>query len=151
MKQPKWIESIEFTHHWEPGFWVERGWNRVAQMHTTSVIDTIAVDTAIIGADNHKLVPISGIAHAGARGISKVEVKVDNVPWEEALMRTPLSPPTWVMWRFDWPFFPGKHTLSVRCYDGNGALQIALPSPPEPDGATGLSDRSVIPGYLTGQ
>ncbi|HKV77363.1 MAG TPA: molybdopterin-dependent oxidoreductase, partial [Candidatus Sulfotelmatobacter sp.] len=24
MKQPKWIESIEFTDHWEPGFWVVR-------------------------------------------------------------------------------------------------------------------------------
>lgn len=35
MKQPKWIESIEATDHWEPGYWVERGWNKVAQMHAT--------------------------------------------------------------------------------------------------------------------
>ena len=51
MKQPKWIESIEAIDHWEPGFWVERGWNKVAQMHATSVIDTVAVDMTIIGAD----------------------------------------------------------------------------------------------------
>jgi DMSO/TMAO reductase YedYZ molybdopterin-dependent catalytic subunit len=144
MKQPKWIESIEFTDHWEPGFWVERGWNKVAQMHATSVIDTVAVDMTIIDADNRKLVPIGGIAHAGARGISKVEVKVDNGPWEQALMRTPLSQLSWVIWRYDWPFLPGKHTFTVRCYDGNGTLQIAAPSPPEPDGATGLSGRSVM-------
>ena len=31
MKQPKWIESIEAIDHWEPGYWVERGWNKVAQ------------------------------------------------------------------------------------------------------------------------
>jgi hypothetical protein len=30
----------------EPG--VERGWNKVAQMHATSVIDTVAVDMTII-------------------------------------------------------------------------------------------------------
>jgi DMSO/TMAO reductase YedYZ molybdopterin-dependent catalytic subunit len=144
MKQPKWIESIEFTDHWEPGFWVERGWNKVAQMHATSVIDTVALDMTIIGADNRKLVPIGGIAHAGARGISKVEVKVDNGPWEQALMRTPLSQLTWVIWRYDWPFLPGRHTFTVRCYDGDGTLQIAAPSPPEPDGATGLSGRSVM-------
>jgi DMSO/TMAO reductase YedYZ molybdopterin-dependent catalytic subunit len=144
MKQPKWIESIEFTDHWEPGFWVERGWNKVAQMHATSVIDTVAVDMTIIGADSRKLVPIGGMAHAGDRGISKVEVQVDNGPWEQALIRTPLSQLTWVMWRYDWPFRPGKHTFTVRCYDGNGTLQIAAPSPPEPDGATGLSSRSVM-------
>jgi DMSO/TMAO reductase YedYZ molybdopterin-dependent catalytic subunit len=144
MKQPKWIESIEFTDHWEPGFWVKRGWNKVAQMHATSVIDTVAVDMTIIGADQQKLVPIGGIAHAGDRGISKVEVQVDNGPWEQALMRTPPSQLTWVIWRYDWPFRPGKHTFTVRCYDGNGTLQIAAPSPPEPDGATGLSTRSVM-------
>lgn len=144
MKQPKWIESIEFTDHWEPGFWVERGWNKVAQMHATSVIDTVAVDMTIIGADNRKLVPIGGIAHAGNRGISKVEVQVDNGPWEQALMRTPLSQLTWVIWRYDWPFRPGKHTFTVRCYDGNGTLQIVAPNSPEPDGATGLSTRSVM-------
>jgi DMSO/TMAO reductase YedYZ molybdopterin-dependent catalytic subunit len=144
MKQPKWIESIEFTDHWEPGFWVVRGWNKVAQMHATSIIDTVAVDMTIIGGDNRKLVPIGGIAHAGDRGISKVEVQVDNGPWEQALIRTPLSELTWVVWRYDWPFQPGKHTFTVRCYDGNGTLQIAAPSPPEPDGATGLSSRFVM-------
>ena len=144
MKQPKWIESIEFTDHWEPGFWVVRGWNKVAQMHATSVIDTVAVDMTIIGGGNRKLVPIGGMAHAGDRGISKVEVQVDNGPWEQALIRTPLSQLTWVVWRYDWPFQPGKHTFTVRCYDGNGTLQIAAPSPPEPDGATGLSSRSVM-------
>jgi hypothetical protein len=144
MKQPKWIESIEFTDHWEPGFWVVRGWNKMAQMHATSVIDTVAVDMTIIGGNNRKLVPIGGMAHAGDRGISKVEVQMDNGPWEQALIRTPLSELTWVVWRYDWPFQPGKHTFTVRCYDGNGTLQISAPSPPEPDGATGLSSRSVM-------
>jgi DMSO/TMAO reductase YedYZ molybdopterin-dependent catalytic subunit len=144
MKQPKWIESLEATDHWEPGFWVERGWNKVAQMHATSVIDTVAVDITIIGADHRKLVPIGGIAHAGARGISKVEVQVDGGAWEQAVLRTPLSQLTWVIWRYDWPFRSGNHTFTVRCYEGDGTPQIATPSPAEPNGATGLHSRSMM-------
>jgi len=138
MKQPKWIESIEAIDHWEPGYWVERGWNKVAEVHATSVIDTVAVDMTIIGPDHRKLVPIGGIAYAGARGISKVEVQTDGGPWEQAELRTPLSQLTWVIWRYNWPYQPGMHTFTVRCYDANGTPQIATPSPPEPNGATGL-------------
>ena len=144
MKQPKWIESIEAIDHWEPGYWVERGWNKVAQMHATSVIDTVAVDMTMISADHRKLVPIGGIAHAGARGISKIEVQVDRGPWELAKLRTPLSELTWVIWRHDWPYQPGRHTFTVRCYEGNGAPQIDTPNPPEPNGATGLDMKSMM-------
>jgi DMSO/TMAO reductase YedYZ molybdopterin-dependent catalytic subunit len=129
MKQPKWIESLVATDHWEPGYWVERGWNKVAQVHATSVIDTVAVDMTIIGADHRKLVPIGGIADAGARGISKVELQVDDGPWQPAELRTPpLSQLTWVIWRYDWPYQSGKHTFTVRCYEGNGTSQIAHPA-----------------------
>jgi DMSO/TMAO reductase YedYZ molybdopterin-dependent catalytic subunit len=144
MKQPKWIQSIEAIGHWEPGFWVERGWNKVAQMHATSVIDTVAMDMDIVHSGQRKLVPIGGIAHAGARGVSKVEVRVDDGPWQQAMLRTPLSQLSWVIWRYDWPFQPGNHTFTVRCYDGSGTLQIATPSPAEPNGATGLNSRSVM-------
>jgi DMSO/TMAO reductase YedYZ molybdopterin-dependent catalytic subunit len=144
MKQPKWIESIEAIDHWEPGYWVKRGWNKVAQMHSTSVIDTVALDMNIVHSDQRRLVPIGGIAHAGARGVSKVEVQVDDGPWREAMLRTPLSPLTWVIWRYDWTFQSGKHTFTVRCYDRSGTLQIATPSPAEPDGATGLNRRSIM-------
>ena len=144
MKQPKWIESIEATDHWEPGYWVERGWNKVAQMHATSVIDTVAVDMTMIDTDHRKLVPIGGIAHAGARGISRVEVQVDGGPWERAELRAPLSELTWVIWRYDWPYQSGRHTFTVRCYEGNGTPQIATPSPPEPNGATGLDTKSMM-------
>ena len=50
MKQPKWIESIEAIDHWEPGYWVVRGWDKVARMKATSVIDDHAVEMTIISA-----------------------------------------------------------------------------------------------------
>jgi len=142
MKQPKWIESIEAMDHWEPGYWVVRGWDKVAKMKATSVIDTIAVDMTIISADQRKLVPIGGIAHAGARGISRVELRVDDGPWQAAEIRTPLSQMTWVIWRYDWPFEPGKHTFTVRCYDGSNTPQIVEAMPPAPSGASGLFSKS---------
>ena len=61
-----------------------------------------------------------------------------------AELRTPLSQLSWVIWRYGWPYQPGKHTFAVRCYDGNGTPQIAIPSPPEPNGATGLNSRSMM-------
>jgi DMSO/TMAO reductase YedYZ molybdopterin-dependent catalytic subunit len=144
MKQPKWIESIEATDHWEPGYWVVRGWDRNAIMKATSVIDTVATNM-MIGPDHAGLhVPIGGIAHAGVRGISKVEIQVDDGPWTPAQLRTPLSGQTWVLWRYDWPFQAGKHTFTVRCYDGSGAAQIVQEAPPHPSGATGLNSRSVM-------
>lgn len=137
MKQPKWIETIEVVQDWQEGYWVRRGWSETAQMNATSVIDTVATNSIIKNGDQ-MLVPIGGIAHAGARGISKVEVQVDNGDWVEAQRRGPLSQTTWVIWRYDWPFSEGQHTFAVRCVDGKGAAQIVDVHDVAPDGATGI-------------
>lgn len=141
MKQPKWIESIEAIDGWEPGYWVRRGWNATARMQTTSVIDTVAAGAAYTTGDGRRLVPVGGIARAGDRGISRVELQMDEGPWQRAELRTPLSDTTWVIWRYDWPFQAGEHTFTVRCVDGTGTPQIERESPPEPSGATGLDHR----------
>jgi hypothetical protein len=80
MKQPKWIVKAELIEKDEPGYWVARGWDKTAQMKATSVIDTVAVESSS-EKDGHRLVPIGGIAHAGARGISRVEIQIDDGGW----------------------------------------------------------------------
>lgn len=137
MKQPKWITGIEVTDEYREGYWVERNWSETAQVKTTSVIDTVAVDN-IVEKGVQRLVPIGGIAWAGDRQISKVEVRVDGGDWEEAELRTPLSETTWVIWRYDWPFVEGEHTFEVRTYEADGTPQIAERSPQRPNGATGI-------------
>ncbi len=137
MKQPRWITGIEVTDQYKEGYWVERNWDEVAQVKTTSVIDTVAVNAVTEGSDQ-KLVPVGGIAFSGARGISKVEVRVDGGPWQEAKLRSPLSETTWVIWRYDWPFAEGEHTFEVRCTEGDGTPQIEEKRPNRPSGATGL-------------
>ncbi len=137
MKQPKWIETIEGIDGWEAGYWVERGWDRTARMRATSVIDTVAKEDAYPDGGT-TVVPVGGIAHAGDRGIGRVEVRVDDGPWRAAELREPLSGTTWVVWRLDWPFAEGRHAFTVRCVDGEGNEQVAEPAPPHPAGATGL-------------
>lgn len=137
MKQPKWIMGIEVTGEYTEGYWVERNWDEVAQVKTTSVIDTVAVN-AIIENGDQRLAPVGGIAFSGDRGISKVEVRVDGGPWQAAQLRSPLSETTWVLWRYDWPFAEGEHTFEVRCAEGDGTPQIEAQSDNRPSGATGI-------------
>jgi DMSO/TMAO reductase YedYZ molybdopterin-dependent catalytic subunit len=136
MKQPKWIMRLEAIDNDGSGYWEERGWSNQAIVRTTSVIDNVAVGQPDPGSGN---LPIGGIAYSGARGIGKVEVQVDNGPWVAAELRDPpLSPLTWVQWRYDWRPQPGQHLARVRAYDENGTLQIVESGPTYPDGATGI-------------
>ncbi len=137
MKQPKWIVGIDVIADWEPGYWVKRGWDREAIVRSTSVIDTVAVDD-VFEENGQQFIPVGGIAYAGARGISKVEVRIDGGDWQEAQLRTPLSELTWVIWRYDWPFAEGAHLFEVRCTDGDGASQIVEVDDSHPSGATGI-------------
>jgi DMSO/TMAO reductase YedYZ molybdopterin-dependent catalytic subunit len=136
MKQPKWITKMEAADSLGRGYWVDRGWSTTAYAQTTSVVDVVAVDELD---QQTGMVPVGGIAWAGSRGISKVELKVDSGDWQSAELRNPpLSPLTWVQWRYFWKATPGYHTFSVRAYDGTGALQVTDSHPTFPDGATGI-------------
>ncbi len=141
MKNPKWITQIEAIDQPHDGYWEVRGWDKQAIVKATSVIDTIAVDKAENG-----IVPVGGIAFAGARGISKVEVSIDNGPWQETRIKAPLAPLTWRLWRFDWKADKGSHTLRVRMTDGQGAPQIEQVADLHPDGASGYHSQSANVG-----
>ncbi|MCA0458652.1 MAG: molybdopterin-dependent oxidoreductase [Chloroflexi bacterium] len=137
MKQPKWITTIEVVEGWQEGWWVRRGWDKDAIMRATSVVDTVAADAVVTTEGGDKLIPIGGIAHAGDRGILKVEVRVDEGEWVEAQLRSPISETTWVIWRYDWLFTAGSHIFTVRCYEGDGTPQIEQYADTRPSGATG--------------
>jgi DMSO/TMAO reductase YedYZ molybdopterin-dependent catalytic subunit len=137
MKQPKWITGIEVTDVDQPGYWVERNWDKVARVKAASTIHTVAVDS--IGAVNgQQVIPIGGAAFAGARGIGSVEVRVDGGDWQQAQLRAPLSATTWVIWRYEWPFTEGDHLFEVRCTEADGTPQVEEAHAARPDGSTGI-------------
>lgn len=147
MKQPKWIRSIEFIDAWEPGYWVRRSWSRDAIVNATSVIDTVAVDEAY-EANGQTYVPMGGIAWAGDRPIVAVDVRIDGGTWQAAELREPISDRTWTLWRYNWLFEEGDHTVEVRAYEAapegqsDPILQPTQTRGTRPDGATGIDEYS---------
>lgn len=139
MKQPKWITKMTFVDAEGDGYWVRRGWSEEAIVNATSVVDTVAVD-AIYERNGEMYVPVGGIAWAGDRGISRVEVRVNQGEWQEAQLRDPISQRTWVIWRYDWPFREGEFEFEVRCFEGDGTMQILEEQGVRPDGATGIHE-----------
>ncbi|MCH7588448.1 MAG: molybdopterin-dependent oxidoreductase [Chloroflexi bacterium] len=141
MKQPKWIARITAIDNEGRGYWVERGWSIEARPVTVSVIDVVDDSGDLVEGEP---IGVGGIAYAGARGISKVEIQINDGPWEVAQLREPpLSPLTWVQWRYDWPYSPGRYTLNVRAYDASGILQQTMKRGVRPDGATGVHSLKV--------
>jgi len=83
---------------------------------------------------------IAGLAFAGDRGISRVEVSTDGgAAWANADLKSALSPCAWRLWRFPWtPTQPGEVEVVVRAWDGDGKAQVTAAAPPHPSGSTGL-------------
>jgi DMSO/TMAO reductase YedYZ molybdopterin-dependent catalytic subunit len=146
MNNAKWITSIEAVNDTYEGYWQQRGWAEDAMYQTGSSI-VIPGDAqvnsvfGIGGATDVKLgvVPIAGLAFAGDRGISKVEVSTDGgQTWTVASLMDPLSNYTWVFWSAEWnPPATGNYSLQVRATDGQGNLQTAVITQPFPNGVTG--------------
>ncbi|MGW2014297.1 molybdopterin-dependent oxidoreductase [Streptomyces sp. NPDC001927] len=130
----KWIESLELTtFDAYDAYWVPRGWAAQAPVKTQSRIDTPR-DLARPAAGT---VMIAGVAWAQHRGISRVEVRVDDGPWQEARLGAEDSQDTWRQWVHPWQAAPGRHTLTVRATDGTGATQPERRTDTMPDGAAG--------------
>ena len=138
MKNVKWITRIEAVNYDFRGYWQARGWDDRAEYKTMSRIDL--PDDDISGKTT-----IAGIAFAGDRGISKVEVSTDGgKSWEEAEIKPALSPFSWALWHKEWtPSQTGDHTLLVRATDGRGITQTSEYAPAAPSGTSGY-DRAVI-------
>ena len=131
----KWIEEINLTT-WDgfDGYWVPRGWSKRGPMKTQSRID--------VPDGGDRLAPgvpaaVAGIAWAPTRGISGVELRVDDGPWQRCELGEALGNESWLQWHLAWTPTPGDHTLQVRAIDGTGMTQPQGPKDPRPDGAEG--------------
>ncbi|GAA5178323.1 sulfite oxidase [Rugosimonospora acidiphila] len=130
----KWLAELELTSFSDfSAYWVPRGWSQQAPIKTESRIDTPRDGSS----PRRGQVTVAGVAWAQHRGISKVEVRVDQGPWQQATLAAVPSVDTWRLWSWTWPATSGDHQLQVRATDNAGATQTADEAPPDPDGATG--------------
>ncbi|NEA95444.1 molybdopterin-dependent oxidoreductase [Actinospica acidiphila] len=130
----KWIKDIELTSFdsYDP-YWVKRGWARKAPVKTASRIDT----PKPFARPKAGTVMVAGVAWAQHRGIDKVEVRVDDGPWQQADLGAEDTRDTWRQWSFPWQATTGGHTLTVRATDRTGAVQTDIRTRTVPDGAGG--------------
>ncbi|HYM84525.1 MAG TPA: molybdopterin-dependent oxidoreductase, partial [Candidatus Dormibacteraeota bacterium] len=150
MKQPKWLTGIQLADHDEQGFWVQRGWDERAIVRTYSRIDQ-PVDGDSVPSD--RPFEVYGVASAGDKGISRVEVSADGGgTWADAELEpatTETSDLTWRRWRASVRAAgAGRIVLTARATDGHGGVQSDLVDPPLPSGAGGLINVTVtaVPG-----
>ena len=166
MMNAKWITEIEVVDYVYEGFWQRKGWSNIARVNTLSTIvipGNAALRTRfrgfspassnLVGSSNNstsssssssipgRRATLGGIAFAGTRGISKVQVSIDSgATWNDATLKEPLSPYSWVMWASELNL-PGQqedeYRVSVRVIDKAGNVQTSEIRQPFPDGSTG--------------
>ena len=130
----KWVVDLEVTRFADStAYWTQRGWSERGPIKTMARVE-VPRPFAKVAAGR---VTIGGAAWAQTRGITKVEVQIDNGPWTEAELSTEASLITWRQWSFDWDATAGPHYIKARATDGAGELQTDQRADPVPDGASG--------------
>jgi DMSO/TMAO reductase YedYZ molybdopterin-dependent catalytic subunit len=141
MKHVKWITDIEIVNTDFQGYWQTRGWSDPAPIRLTSRIDT-PLTGAVLTAN--KPTYIAGVAFSGDKGISEVDVSLDNGnTWQVAILKKPLSDLTWVLWELAWTPAKSVQTIIVRAVDMEGNVQDPISADPLPNGSSGYHTISV--------
>ncbi|GAB2966001.1 molybdopterin-binding protein [Amycolatopsis acidiphila] len=130
----KWVTDLEVTT-WRArqAYWLKRGWGEQAPIKTESRIDTPKGFATVTAGT----VRVAGIAWAQHTGIAKVEVRVDNGPWQPTTLSTKVNDDTWRMWWAEVGVPAGTHQISCRATDNSGYTQTGDRAGTVPDGATG--------------
>jgi DMSO/TMAO reductase YedYZ molybdopterin-dependent catalytic subunit len=139
----KWVDRIELLDRPAEGYYERQGWMPTF-VETTSRFDHPRTGQAWSLAASPS-VPLRGVAFAGDRGISRVEVSTDaGRTWTEARIGYHPSPLTWALWTAEWrPEGTGTFDLVVRATDGAGTVQTPKERPISPAGATGYHRISI--------
>lgn len=137
----KWLTTLTATTFAAaPAYWTRRGWAAQAPIKTMTRIDT----PAPLSSSAPGRLAVAGVAWAQRRGIDRVEVRIDDGPWQNAVLGPEVDIDYWRQWYLPWDATPGQHTLTARAVDGTGAPQVTASAKPFPDGASGLHSIVVV-------
>ncbi|GAB3887479.1 molybdopterin-dependent oxidoreductase [Terrabacter terrigena] len=133
----KWLTKLTLTTYAaDQAYWTKRQWATDAPIRTSARIDTPAPLSTIPAGQ----VAIGGVAWAQHRGVGKVEVKVDDGPWQATKLGPDVGIDYWRQWFLPWDAQPGLHRLSVRATDLQGRVQDARRATPFPSGSSGIQE-----------
>lgn len=137
----KWIVDMELTTFAESdGYWIQRGWDALAPIQTFARIDVPRPDGSPVAG----VIAVAGIALSGSDGVSAVEVRIDDRPWEQARLSSTTSTQLWRQWHLPWEAASGEHVLTVRAVDGRGRTQSGKSYPPYPNASSGWHSVRVV-------
>jgi DMSO/TMAO reductase YedYZ molybdopterin-dependent catalytic subunit len=130
----KWVVDLEVTRFADrTSYWTDRGWSEKGPIKTMARVEVprsfgkVAAGTVRIG----------GTAWSQTRGITRVEVSVDDGPWEEVTLAAEASVDTWRQWSHEIDVDAGSHTVRARATDPSDGLQTDERADPVPNGASG--------------
>lgn len=130
----KWVVDLEVTRFADrKAYWTERGWSERGPIKTMARVD-VPKSFAKVPAGK---VAVGGTAWAQTRGITRVEIQIDDGDWVAAELSAEASRSTWRQWSYEWDAKPGAHYIKVRATDGTGEVQTDRRADPVPDGASG--------------
>ncbi|GAA1706258.1 molybdopterin-dependent oxidoreductase [Microbacterium sediminicola] len=130
----KWLTGLTVTTFADDeAYWTPRGYSARAPMKFSSRVDTPKIGSPVPAGT----VPIAGVAWAQTVGIERVEVQIDDGPWQHARLSQAVNNDTWVQWMLPWEATPGTHYLTVRAVNRDGEMQIEEPAPIAPNGSSG--------------
>jgi len=141
MMSAKWIRQISLLDSSYQGYWQTRGWSNTGTVNAVTFITTPESGSQVSLSQNGGSIIIAGYAYAGDKGVSKVEVSLDNgQTWQLGQLKKPLSNTTWALWAYEWQSpSQAEHFVYARVTDGSGQVQTSDISDTFPNGATGYA------------
>ena len=138
----KWVVDLKVTRFAdEAAYWTSRGWSAQAPIKTASRIDVPKSFAQL----PRGTVAVAGMAWAQHRGITGVQVQIDDGEWQDTTLSGDLTTDIWRQWSYSWDTtsLPGLHTIRCRAIDGTGTVQTDQVQAVMPDGSSGWDSRSV--------
>ncbi|WP_010524374.1 molybdopterin-dependent oxidoreductase [Nesterenkonia sp. F] len=138
----KWVVELEVTRFADAtAYWTDRGWSARGPIKTASRIDVPREGARVTAGQ----VAVGGTAWAQHRGITAVEIQLDDDAWRGAELAAAGGIDTWRQFSLMLDdVAAGEHRLRVRATDGDGVTQTEEVSATVPDGATGWHEVEFI-------
>jgi DMSO/TMAO reductase YedYZ molybdopterin-dependent catalytic subunit len=108
-KMPKWIDRIELIESPEGGFWESYGWSLDGEAEVKAAIISHEITNGAL--------QLSGVAYAGRRAITSVQISIDGSDWMPVPF-TPAADFALTHWQIQWmPPGTGDYAVRVRASD----------------------------------